>query len=166
MLSFEDSFSSALSILWHGSLSFILCPRLDSALLSFHHHQLMPLGPRISRLHLFLGLGSLYTPCNGYPSLTASYRRQVQHIVCCYLLCHILPLALCYHSVIPPSAQETRKSSLTTPSFLPPPYAHRSYLCNNLKALFWSLAVALLPITLLLSLFLASSHDDLPTVRI
>lgn len=120
MLAFEGSFSSALSILWHGSLSFILCPRLDSALLSFRHHQLT-LGPGVSRLHLFLGLRSLYTPRNGYPSLTASYKRQVQHIVCSYLLCHILPLALCYHSVIPPSAQRNREVIPDYPLFSPSP---------------------------------------------
>ena len=72
--------------------------------------------------------GSLYTPRNGHLSLTASFRRQVQHVVCCYLPCHILPLALCCHSVIPPSAQRNQEvipeyplfsSSFLCPSILP-----------------------------------------------
>lgn len=129
MLSLEGSFSSALSILWHGSLSFILCPHLDSPLLSFHHYQLMTLGPGICRLHFFLGLGSLYTPRNGYLSLPASYRRQVQHIMCCYLLCHILPLASCYHSVIPPSAQRNQEVIPEYPLFFPSP------ICPSIRPL-------------------------------
>lgn len=84
----------------------------------------MPLGLGISRPHLSLGLGSLYTPADGYLSLTASYRKQVQHIeLNRYLLRHILPLAFSYHSMIPPSTQRNHEVVRKCPLSLPPPYA-------------------------------------------
>lgn len=92
--------------------------------------------------------GALYIHLrNGHLSLTASFRRQVQPSCAVIFPNHILPIALCCHSVIPPSAQRNQEVIPEYPLFsssLPVPINPTFGATSRL--LFWSLVIALLQV--------------------